>query len=424
MSFISRFYSAWWGNATTQHKGRQDSSPGVSAHDDNPLIAIDAGLQVSTVWACVTLLVENIASLPLNVYITDKQGRRQSVDKNNRIYQILHDQPNFYQTSLEFWEQMMLNYVLRGNAYAEILRDSPKDPENPLDFGEVLALKPKPSDQMEVHSDENNILTYKFYSGDKVTDYKAHQILHIRGMGNGNIGMSPLDYMRNSVGLNVNAQNHTTKTFRKDARRPGVLMCDHVLTKEQRDAVKKSFGDIASGNGKELYVLEAQFKFEPLGMSPADIQLLETRRFSVQDLARWFGVPSVLINDSTETTSLGSSVGQIIDGFHKLKLRPLLERIEQVIQQRVLTPQQRAKGMVVEFNLDALLRSSLSDRMEVYAKGTQNGVYTRNECRRRENLEPLEGGELLTAQSNLLPLDKLGTQVNTGGTVPPDPIKQ
>ncbi len=158
-------------------------------------------------------------------------------------------------------------------------------------------------------------------------------------------------------------------------------------------------------------------------MSPADIQLLESRAFSVQDIARWFGVPSVLVNDTRETTSLGSSVAEIINGFHRLKLRPQLERIEQAVIKRVLSPRQRAARLTVEFNLDALLRASLKDRMEIYAKGVQNGIYNRNEPRHKEGLRAYDGGEIFTAQSNLMPVDKLGTQQSTRPP-PPEPIEQ
>ena len=159
-------------------------------------------------------------------------------------------------------------------------------------------------------------------------------------------------------------------------------------------------------------------------MSPADIQLLETRKFAVQDLARWFGVPSVLINDTGETTTLGSSVYQIVEGFYKLKLRPLVERIEQALHQRVLTAKQRSQGVVVEFNMDALLRSSLSERADVYAKLVQNGVKTRNECRKFENDEPLPGGDVLTAQVNLVPVDQLGKYQQQAKGVPSEPVEQ
>lgn len=414
MNIVTTFFRHLFGNSTSQRKGVQDGTPATSAHEGIASVGIDSALQISTVWACVTLIVENIASLPLVVFSKDKDGRR-IVDIDDPTYKVFKDTPNPRQTSMEFWTYMLLNYVLRGNAYA-IIKRRPN--------GTVISLWPLAADQVDVFETEDKSLLYRYNYNNEYEYFKADQILHIRGMGNGIYGMSPLDYMRASVGLSINAQNHTHKTFTKGARRPGLLMTDRVMNEEQRKAVKKNFGDIASGGGNELYILESQFKFEPLGMSPADIQLLETRKFTVQDLARWFGVPSVLVNDTAETTSLGSSVEQIIDGFHKLKLRPMLELIEQAIENRVFTLPERSKGKYIEFNLDALLRSSLSERMDVYSTGVQNGIYTRNDCRARENLDPMEGGDILTAQSNLLPLDKLGTQTNTGGNVPPDTVRQ
>lgn len=404
----------WFGgNANTQRKGSQDAGPSTTVHDNVISVGVDGALQVSTVWACISLLVETISSLPLITYVSDDEGNR-TINKGTRLYAILHDSPNKRQTTQEFWEQMLLNYFLRGNAYARIQRDGK---------GEVVALWPLSADQVQVLVAEDGSLLYVYSFEQKELIYSERDILHIRGMGNGVVGLSRLDYMRSSIGLAVSAQNHTTKTFSKNARRPGVLMSDSVLNDDQRKKLKENFGDIVSGKDKELYILEAQFKFEALGMAPADIQLLETRKFSVQDLARWFGVPSVLINDTGETTALGSSVAQIIDGFHRLTLRPQLERIEQAIAKRVLTAGQRAKNVNVEFNLDALLRASLSDRMEIYAKGVQNGIYNRNEPRKRENLPPYVGGDIFTAQSNLFPVDKLGNQTPTSAP-PEEPIEQ
>ena len=414
MSYFTKFLGFWRNNATGQHNGSQDSNPLTSAHSDSPSVGIDSALQVSTVWACVTLIVENIASLPLVVYRLGDEGERVAA-KDTRIYAILHDSPNKRHTTVEFWEFMMLNFVLRGNAYARIDRDR---------HGEVMALWPLAADQVEVVAVDDGTLLYVYSYEVKGIVYQERDIFHIRGMGNGIIGLSPLEYMRSSVGTAIGAQNHTKRTFDKDARRPGVLMSEKVLTPDQRVAVKKNFGDIVLGGGRELYVLEAQFKFEPLGMSPADIQLLETRKFSVQDLARWFGVPSVLVNDTGETTSLGSSVQQIVDGFHKLKLRPMLVRIEKVITKRLFTSKQLAQGMSAEFNLDALLRASLKDRTEIYAKSVQNGLKTRNECRKKENLPAVEGGDELTAQMNLMPVSKLGESRNMSGNVPPETVEQ
>lgn len=417
MNFITRSWNAMFGNATEQRQGTQIVAPATTAHENVPQVGIDGALQVSTVWACVTLIVENVASLPLDVFMDHGQGNRQ-IDTDSRLYQVLRNSPNKRQTSMEFWLQMLLNLVLRGNAYAQIIRDNK---------GEVIALWPLAADQVTVVLLENGDLAYVYRFGQKDLVFLEIDILHIRSMGNGVVGMAPLEYMRSSVGLAISAQNHTTKTFRKDARRPGVLMTQKLLTPDQRDSVKEQLGGLVSGSGNELYTLEADFKFEPLGMSPADIQLLESRQFAVQDLARWFGVPSVLINDTGETTALGSSVQQIVDGFFRLKLRPMLTLIEQAIVKRVFTPRQRAMNIKVDFDKEELLRMNPKERMEINAQAVQNGLRTRNEGRAKDNLPALTGGDLLTAQVNLIPVEMLGQESHQkvgAGTVPPQPVEQ
>ncbi len=414
MSLITRMYGWFRGNATAQGSGTQTVLPSTSAYENVPPVGIDAALQVSTVWGCVTLLVETIASLPLFVYLTGADGKR-SLARDETLYVLLHESPNKRHTAQEFWEYMLLNYVLRGNAYARIDRNA---------NGEAYALWPMSADQVEVKALADGSLVYAYHIDSQTLIYLEEDILHIRGMGNGVVGMSPLDYMRASVGLAISAQEHTAKVYRKDARRPGVLMTDRVLTKDQREAIKQNFGEIASGGQKELFILESNFKFDPLGMSPADIQLLETRKFSAEGLARCFGVPSVRVQDPTRTTTWGTGVEQIIEGFFKFKLRPQLVRIEQVIRRRVMTSAQRAKGLHAEYSFDALLRVSIKDRMEVYAKGGQNGINTRNECRQLENLPPIPGGDTLTAQTNLVPIDMLGKQPQGGSHAAQTPVAQ
>ena len=417
MNIFTRIYRWFGGNATIQRQGSQLSSPHSTVHQNVPSIGIDGALQISTVWACVTLLVETISSLPIQMFQTSAAGSREKVPSTLRIFSILNRSPNREQTAQEFWEQMLLNFFLRGNCYARIARDT---------TGQIVALWPMAADQIEVIRTHEGDVIYKYYVDNQQILFEAKDVLHIRGPGSGLIGLSPLDFMRSSLGLAVNTQDHTTKTYTKNSRRPGILMSDGVLKPEQRAALKENFGDIVEGTDKELYILEAQFKFEPLGMTPADLELLNTRKFSVQDLARWFGVPSVLINDNAESTSLGSSVSAIIEAFFKIKLRPQLSRIEAAIEKNVLSPDDRAKGYSVEFNFDALLRATLKDRMDIYSKASQNGILSRNEIRGRENHPPVEGGDVLTVQSNLIPIDQLG--VRPAGperrAVPPEPVQQ
>jgi hypothetical protein len=144
-------------------------------------------------------------------------------------------------------------------------------------------------------------------------------------------------------------------------------------------------------------------------MTPADVQLLETRKFSVEDIARWFGIPSAMINDTEKTTTWGTGIDQLIQGFYKFRLRPMLESLEQALEKRILTPAQRRK-YTVEFSLDAILRGSLKDRLEIGAQAVQNGLMSRNEWRQLENMPPVEGADILTAQVNLAPISTLGQE--------------
>jgi HK97 family phage portal protein len=187
--------------------------------------------------------------------------------------------------------------------------------------------------------------------------------------------------------------------------------------------VQENFAGMANGTTSRLYVLEASMKYQQINLSPEDMQLLATRQYGVQELGRWFGVPSILINQTEGTTTLGSSSGEIIESFHKLILRPGIVNLEQALRKRVMTPGQRAR-YTAEYNLDALLRASLKDRMEIYAKAVQNGIKVRNECRQLENDPPLPGGDVLTVQSNLVPIELLGKVKGTGNAGTQDTIAQ
>src|SRR5690606_31195222 len=173
----------------------------------------------------------------------------------------------------------------------------------------------------------------------------------------------------------------------------------------------KIFGDLDTANTGRLIVLEANIKYHQLNLSHEDQQLLESRQYQIEEICRWFGVPPVLIHHSNVTT-WGSGIEQIVDGFHKLVIGPMLTNIEQAVKKRVMTPMQRVK-QTAEFSLDALLRGNIKDRFEVYAKAVQNGLKTRNECRQLENDPPIDGGDELTAQTNLAPLGSLG-KINGG----------
>lgn len=401
MATIFQSLRRWFGNvgSTGQQQGVQFGEPFTRVYDANKDYGIDGALQVSAVWSAVEVLADNLASLPLFVYNRESgQEGHKTLARGTTLWALLHDSPNRRHTTMEFWQYMTLNYVLRGNAYARLVRN---------DAGEVIEMWPLSADQVEVEVLTDRSIVYKYGYEGAVAIYDERSILHWRDKGNGVVGMSRLDYMRSTIGVAIAAQNHSANTFRKSGKRPGVFMIDKLLNEAQRAAIRQNYRGLVEGNEDDLLVLEAGAKFEPLNMSPVDLQLMETRRFSVEDIARWFGISSVMINDTAKTTTWGTGIEQIIEGFYKFRLRPMLESLEQAIERRVLTPRQR-ELFSVEFSLEAILRGSLQHRLDAGAKAVQNGLMTRNEWRQLENLPPVDGGDALTAQSNLVPINLLG----------------
>ena len=416
MAFFSSM-TGWFGRfgSLGERRGKQESAPATALVSDTSNVGPDGALQISAVWACIERRATVVASLPFFAYLTQASGQK-DLARSSRLYGLLHESPNSRMTPFEFWRAMMMNHDLRGNAYARIERDART--------GEALAMWPMPADQVEATVLDDGTMVYAYTLGSDVAVLADINVLHLKGLGNGTVGLAKLEFMRATVDEAAKAQASASRIFGNGGKPTGVLMVDNVLKPEQRAAINSRFAEMAAGNISRLYVLEANMKYQQLSLSPEDQQLLETRKHSVEEICRWFDVPPVLVHHSNVTT-WGSGVEQIIDGFHKFTVRPMLVSIEQAVRKRVMTSGQRA-SMAVEFQLDALLRGNAKDRAEIYAKHVQNGVMTRNEVRQLENLPPASGAgaNALTAQSNLLPLDKLGTQTGASNAATQAPIAQ
>ncbi|WPG35141.1 phage portal protein [Variovorax sp. EBFNA2] len=403
-SFIGWF--GWGSGALAERIGQQQLQPATAIVPNQPSQGVDSALQISTVWACIDRRATLIASLPFFAY--DQTNGQKTLARSSRLFGLLHESPNGRMTPFEFWRAMMMNHDLRGNAYARVDRDERT--------GEAISLWPMPADQVEVRVLDDGTMVYAYRLGDDLAVLAESSVLHLKNLGNGTMGLSKLEFMRASMNEAVSAQGAATTWFANGGKPTGVLMIDRLLTKEQRATLKVNFADLADGSTSRLKVLEADMKYAQVSMTPEQQQLLETRKYGVEELCRWYDTPPVLVHHAN-VTAWGTGIEQIFDGFYKLTIRPMAVNIEQAVRKRVMTPAQRAR-MAIEFNLDALLRGNAKDRAEIAAKKVQNGLATRNEMRQLENEQPLPGGDVLTVQANLLPIALLGKVKPTisGGT--------
>lgn len=378
------------------------SADGWTPRDTYAGVPVNEGsvLALSTAWACVNLLAGTIASLPLMVYRTDTQGRR-TVARDHPLYRILHDSPNADQTAMDFWEGGIAALELRGNLHARINRIG----------GRVVALTPifEPS----VRRLPNGDIEYRWTENGKSFVETQQNVFHVRGFGGSPLGgMSTLSAGRQVFGLasaiNVAAQ----ATFANGMRPTIALKTDKWLTPEQHDAMARDVATRHAGamNAGHPFIAHGGMDITPLTINPEDAQMLESRAFSVEEIARLFGVPPHLVGHTEKSTSWGTGLEEQTAGFQKFTLRKRLKRIEQAIQKQLLTPADRAAGISVEFNLEGLLRADSKARAEFYASGLQNGWTTINEVRALENLPPVDGGDTPRMQMQNVPITEAGKQ--------------
>lgn len=377
--------------------GGTDSYSGKSVN-------VQTAMQLAAVWACVRLISETIATLPLQVYQRDTKGGRM-VARDHWLYTILHDQPNANMTAVEFWEAVAAQLCLWGNAYCLKTYAGAK----------VISLDPLKPGLMQVKTDLNGDLLYLYTTAKGIATYTEAQIWHIKGFGiDGLIGLSPVSYARNSFGASMSADEASGKVFANGMRSGGALKMAQILKPEQRKEIRASMvTELAStSNTGKLMILEGGMEYQPLSMNPDDAQMLETRSFHIEEICRWFRVPPFMVGHSEKSTSWGTGLEQQMIGFLTFALRPYLSRIEQGIKKGLLPPAERTKYFA-EFALEGLMRADSAGRAALYASAAQNGWMTRNEIRELENRPPMPGGDELTVQSNLVPISMLGKITST-----------
>lgn len=314
-------------------------------------------MQTTAVYACVRILAEAVASLPLHVYEYQDDGGKKLVH-DHPLYYLLHDEPNPEMTSFVFRETLMSHLLIWGNAYAQIIRDG---------AGRVLGLYPLLPDKMEVQRDDKGNIyyvysrnsdenpTFKEYGNIKL---KAEDVLHIPGLGfDGLIGYSPIAMAKNAVGMTLACEEYGASFFANGANPGGVL--EHPGVLKDPSKVRESWNSVYRGvsNAHKIAVLEEGMKYQQIGIPPEEAQFLETRKFQINEIARLYRIPPHMVGDLDKSSF--SNIEQQSLEFVKYTLDPWVIRWEQSLQRSLLLPGEKGKYFI-KLNVDGLLRGITS----------------------------------------------------------------
>lgn len=370
-------------------------------------------MQTTAVYACVRILAEAVASLPLHVYEYQDDGGKKLVH-DHPLYYLLHDEPNPEMTSFVFRETLMSHLLIWGNAYAQIIRDG---------AGRVLGLYPLLPDKMEVQRDDKGNIyyvysrnsdenpTFKEYGNIKL---KAEDVLHIPGLGfDGLIGYSPIAMAKNAVGMTLACEEYGASFFANGANPGGVL--EHPGVLKDPSKVRESWNYVYRGvsNAHKIAVLEEGMKYQQIGIPPEEAQFLETRKFQINEIARLYRIPPHMVGDLDKSSF--SNIEQQSLEFVKYTLDPWVIRWEQSLQRSLLLPGEKGKYFI-KLNVDGLLRGDYQSRMNGYAVGRQNGWFSANDIREMENMNPIpdeEGGNLYLINGAMTKLADAGAFAKT-----------
>jgi len=383
----------------TLFRGRS-SATGVKVNEST-------ALQCSAVFACVQLLAETVASLPLPVY-RGLPPREKERAYNHHLYPLLHDAPNPEMTSFNFREAMQGHLVLWGNCYAEIDWD--------MSSGRIRGLWPLRPDRMRVARREGKLwYHYRLPNGTEVV-LPSYRVWHIPGLGfDGIMGYSPIHMAREAIGLALATEEYGARFFGNGAKPGGVLQHPGKLGEPAQENLQKSWNEMHQGlvNQHRIAILEEGMKYQQVGIPPEDAQFLETRKFQRNEIASFFHIPPHMIGDLERATF--SNIEQQSIEFVVYTMRPWFVRWEQSIRKNLMGPAER-RQYFAEFLVQGLLRGDITSRYQAYATARQWGWMSADDIRELENQNPLPDGQgqIYYMPMNMLPAS-MAASINGDG---------
>ena len=380
-----------------------------------------SAMQIATVYACVRLLAESVAQLPLHLYkVSELDGQEKARD--HPLYKILYREPNPEMTSFSYWEAVMTHLLLWGNSYSQIVRDGKNN---------ILGLYPLLPENVEIDRTDKGELYFIYHAytnevpGETNKDiiFRRDEVLHIPGLSfNGLVGFSPIAMMKNSLGTTLAVEKYGSAFFKNGAQPAGVL--EHPGVLKDPGKIRENWMNAYGGasNAHKVAVLEEGMQYKPISLPPEDSQFLSTREFGVEEICRIFRVPPHMVQDLKRAT-FSNIEHQSID-FVVHTLDPWLVRIEKAIVTDLLVEEEKDL-FFPKFNVDGLLRGDYKSRMDGYSIGISTGIISPNEARRKENMQPLpedEGGDFHIVNGTFIKLKDVCQQygVNLEGEGQPD----
>lgn len=359
-------------------------------------------LQLSAWWRSVKLYADVVGSIPLKVYRRTENGERKQV-RDHPLARMIGIDPNLEQTSTEFWSGIAASLAMLGNAYAEKRYVGVN----------LVALDPLPYDTMPDRTRPNNKagdLEYRYNDRGKIEWLPRDKVFHVRGfnLGKSDYGLSPLAAARQGLSIALATEEATGKTFSQGLRTGGFFV-GSANAKQQEEIEKRYIEPMRGNDAKNQYgIMPPGFDFKPISIHPKDAEMLLSRRFNVEEICRFMGVPPILIGHAGDgQTMWGSGVEAIILQWLTMGLDSFLKYIETSINKRLIVSAER-DTIFAEFDRNALLRADSTGRAELYWKMVQVGAMTPNQICDKENFARFDGGDVRLVNSTLQLLGQLG----------------
>jgi len=370
-------------------------------------ITVENSFNVPAVYACLRVLSNTLSVMPMS--LRRKIDNRKSEDAAaHPVHNLFANEPNPEQVPSVWKRTQMLHVCTWGNAYNYIQRDG---------YGRPRRLWMLMPNRMNVIRNAEGIIEYHYTFADgRVYIFKREDVLHIPGLSfDGVVGKSIIGAHRETIGLAVSAQEYGARFFSSGGNLKGVLSIEGALDKEQTARIRDAWNDAYNGeNAHKTAVLEGGAKYEAISIPPNDAQFIETRAMQDEQIASIFGVPLPLIQKTEKTTSWGSGIEQLMIAFIQITMLPFIVTFEETIKQKLLTEEEK-QNHYIKFKTAGLLRGDFASRMNGYRTGRYMGMYSTNEIRELEDMNPIPGGDDdYWMPTNMTILGKTNTGDNNG----------